>query len=221
MIKITINSEESNKTIISFLKKRLRNSSLSLIYKLLRNKKIKVNNLNIRYYHHRLKEGDQIVIYDQSLKLSPPPSTKIPSASMNNIEIIYEDKNILIVVKGHNVAMHGENNSLDNAVNYYLYKQDAEKYKEKLKSYFSYTSVHRLDKLSKGLVIYPKNSEAKRILNKCIRENIIKKYLAICECLPNCQLPSVIEGFIYKDKNLQKMVFVSKEPTNLSKGTEI
>ena len=42
MLVFTIQKEEADQTIISFLKKRFKTTPLSLIYKLFRNKKIKV-----------------------------------------------------------------------------------------------------------------------------------------------------------------------------------
>jgi len=65
VLNFLISSEEDNQTIISFLKRRFKNTPLSLIYKLLRTKKIQVNQQNCRYYHYRLKEGDQIIIKDK------------------------------------------------------------------------------------------------------------------------------------------------------------
>ena len=71
MLAIPIISEETaNQTLISFLKKRLQTTPLSLIYKLFRTKKIKVNDKDVRYYHYRLNIGDEVKIFDNSLKIS-------------------------------------------------------------------------------------------------------------------------------------------------------
>jgi len=214
VINFVINSEEKDQTIISFLKKRFKNTPLSLIYKLFRAKKIKLNEQDIRYYHHRLKEKDKIDIFDQSLKIATLPIFQKPPVSTIKFEIIYEDDNLLIVLKNHGIPMRSLEDNLDKAVNYYLYKQDPQDYQQKISSYFFYTAVHRLDKLTKGLVIYPKNNEAKKVLYNGIKDkqNITKTYLAVCENFHNVSLPSLVEGFIYKNEAKEKMVFSQKKP---------
>ncbi|CAG8792957.1 1545_t:CDS:2, partial [Cetraspora pellucida] len=114
--------EEIDQTIISFLKKRFKTTPLSLIYKLFRTKKIKIDETNVRYYHRRLKEGEEVEIRDNYLQKSNLAVYPL-SQSKIYFEIIYEDQNILLVLKEHGITMP----SLDNAVRYYL----AEKIRER------------------------------------------------------------------------------------------
>jgi len=188
-----IQEETSNQTLISFLKKRLQTTPLSLIYKLFRTKKIKVNDKDVRYYHYRLKIGDEIKIFDNSLKISDFNISQTPKPVETNFTIIYQDQNILIVLKEHGITMP----SLDNMVRYYLSKEEPDEYQKQLRDFFTLTAIHRLDKLTKGLVIYAKNSSAKRILYKAIsdKEKITKKYLALVENSPK-KIPNYIEGYL-------------------------
>jgi 23S rRNA pseudouridine955/2504/2580 synthase len=185
--------ETANQTLISFLKKRLQTTPLRLIYKLFRTKKIKVNSESVRYYHYRLKSGDEVKIFDSSLKISDFNISQTPKKAEANFAIIYQDQNILIVLKEHGTAMP----SLDNMVRYYLAKEEPNEYQKQLREFFTLTAVHRLDKSTKGLVIYPKNNSAKRILYKVIsdKEKITKKYLALCEDSPK-KIPNYIEGYL-------------------------
>ena len=94
MLSFIVQEEGGDQTLISFLKKRFKTTPLSLIYKLFRNKKVKVDGKNVRYYHYRLKSGEKIEIYDNYLE--KPNSTIYPlSQSKVYFEIAYEDKNIL------------------------------------------------------------------------------------------------------------------------------
>jgi len=208
MPNFTIAKEEDNQTLISFLKKRFKTTPLTLIYKLFRTKKIKINGEDVRYYHHRLKTGEEIIIYDNSLKVSQPNISLKPENLEIDPEIIYEDDNIIIVLKEHGLSMP----ELDKAVQYYVYQHNPQKYQELSQKYFSFTATHRLDKLSKGLVIYPKNPAAKRILHNAIgdKEKITKKYLAFCEKLPKKTLPNYISGYLWKNEPEQKMEFALK-----------
>ena len=192
MINFTIKKEAADQTIISFLKKRFKTTPLSLIYKLFRTKKVKVDGENIRYYHHRLKVGEKIEIHDNYLQLS---NQVVYPLSRNKIyfEIVYEDKNILIALKEHGITMP----SLDNAVRHYLSEKDPSEYQKQIANFFVLTAAHRLDKLTKGLVIYPKNPLAKKILYKAIadKSKITKKYLASCETTQK-ELSNYISGYL-------------------------
>ncbi|MEG7978659.1 MAG: pseudouridine synthase [Mollicutes bacterium UO1] len=208
MLNFIIQKEETDQTLISFLKKRFKTTPLTLIYKLFRAKKIKINGTDIRYYQHRLRVGEEIVIHDSSLKVSQPNISLKPEKSEIKPKIIYEDQNIVITLKEHGISMP----ELDKAVQYYFYQHNPQKYQELSQKYFSFTATHRLDKLSKGLVIYPKNPIAKRILHNAIidKEKITKKYLAFCEKLPKKTLPNYISGYLWKNEPEQKMEFALK-----------
>lgn len=209
-----IQQGEADQTLISFLKRRFKTTPLTLIYKLFRTKKIKVNGENIRYYHQRLKVGEEINIYDGSLKVAQPNILLKPENSELSPKIIYEDQNIIIVLKEHGYLMP----ELDKAVQHYFYQQNPQLYQELSQKYFSFTATHRLDKLTKGLIIYPKNPTAKRILHNAIsdKEKIIKKYLALCEKLPKKTLPSYISGYLGKNEPEQKMEFSPACPADNS-----
>ena len=207
MINFTVQKESTDQTLISFLKKRFKTTPLSLIYKLFRTKKIKINGENVRYYHHRLKGGEKIEIHDNYLQQS---NLTIYPLSQSKIyfEIIYEDKNILIALKEHGITMP----SLDNAVRHYLSEKNPAEYQRQIENFFVLTASHRLDKLTKGLVIYPKNPLAKKVLYKAIadKSKITKKYLVRCEKLTKKELPNYISGYLWKNNPAQKMEFSPK-----------
>src|SRR5437762_14299284 len=100
MLSFIIQPGEAEQTLISFLKKRFKTTPRTLLYKLLRTQEIKVNGGNVRYYHYRLKKGEKIEIYDNYLKTTPENSIIYPlSHSKMYFQTIYEDKNILVVLK--------------------------------------------------------------------------------------------------------------------------
>lgn len=215
MLNFIIKKEESDQTIISFLKKRFKTTPLSLIYKLFRNKKIKIDGKDVRYYHHRLKTGEKIEIFDNYLKQSSHAVIYPLSQHKLYFEVIYEDNNIIIVLKEHNIAM----NSLDNAVRNYLFEKDPTEYQKQVKNFFVLIAAHRLDKLTKGLVIYPKNPSAKRTLYKAMgdKSQITKNYLAVCEKSLKKSLPDYVSGYLIKDNKAQKMIFSLKSDNSQAK----
>lgn len=215
MLNFVIKKEESDQTIISFLKKRFKTTPLSLIYKLFRNKKVKVDGRDIRYYHHRLKAGEKIDIFDNYLKQSSHTAIYPLSQDKTYFETIYEDDNIMIVLKEHGINM----TSLDNAVRYCLAQKNPVEYQKQVENFFVLIATHRLDKVTKGLVIYPKNPSAKRNLYKAIgdKSQITKNYLAICEKSPKKTLPSYISGYLEKNNHEQKMIFSLKSNNSQAK----
>lgn len=197
MLEFIVAAGEHDQTIISFLKRKLKSSPLSLIYKLFRTKKIKINDQSVRYYHLRLQKNDRVIVDDKKVKEVPHKFT-LPSKPSLDLNVFYEDENILLILKGHNVEMQrdGDKNCLNNIVQYYLYKCNPSQYLEQARNFFIPVALHQLDKLTKGLVIYAKNSVAKRILYSCIsdKSKIAKSYLAVCGNNRQVKLPSLIKG---------------------------
>lgn len=220
MLNFSVSSDEDNQTVISFIKRRFKTTPISLIYKLFRTRKVQINQQNCRYYHYRLKGGDKVTVKDKWLQISTP-SNFLPLLPGLGINIIYEDQNILLVIKEHNQEIYKPNdrNCLDNQVQYYLYRQNPEKYQEQREKFFVPVALHRLDKLTRGLVIYPKNASTKKILYNSIHDKnkIAKSYLAICENYQRVLIPSFIKGWISKDELNQKMKFSSQKLIDHSK----
>ncbi|WNE41530.1 MAG: hypothetical protein AM1032_000270 [Mycoplasmataceae bacterium] len=206
---------KEEQTVISFLKKTLPLTPLSLLYKLFRTKKVKLGDKYLRYYQHRVKPGDVLSIEDDRLIIGAKPLNVKEKTTFRpevDFEIMYEDENIIIVIKDHNIETHNDKNpekSLDNAVAYYL--KDSGWVSES--DLFIVSSSHRLDKLTKGLIVYPKNPSAKKILHDSFgnKDLIRKTYLAACENRKNKEFPSSITGFIFKDNDKEKMIF-QEEP---------
>lgn len=197
-----VKKEESNQTLISFLKNKLKSLPLNLIHKLFRKKKIEINDKCVRYYQNRIKFKDVIKI-NKNLSIETKYEEKLikkPEKPKDfiNLNINYEDDNIVIISKEHNVSM----DNLDDNVKYYLHNKSIDR------KYVT-SSIHRLDKLTKGLIIYPKNKKTRTTLHNLIsdKEKIIKEYLAICAKNNKKILPEFIDGFIKKDEKEKKMIF--------------
>lgn len=83
------------------------------------------------------------------------------------------------------------------------------------------SSSHRIDKLTKGLVLYAKNFHSKKIFHKLFgeKQRIKKKYLAVCKSkrIISKDILGMIQGYIYKDESNQKMIFGYNNKNNNSK----
>lgn len=94
---------------------------------------------------------------------------------MKKLDIIYEDKNMLVVNKPSKLLTISDGKS-DNT----LYSMAREYVKKQHKSNKIFI-VHRLDKDTSGIVIFAKNEELKKFLQKNWQANTVREYVAILE----------------------------------------
>ena len=96
---------------------------------------------------------------------------------MNNLNVLYEDNHIIVVVKPYNVLSQGDNTgdiSMVDMVKQYI----KEKYDKPGKVYLGL--VHRLDRPVGGIMVFARTSKAASRLSKEFQgHNIVKRYLAV------------------------------------------
>lgn len=138
---------------------------------------IYVNNKKVKP-SRKVLNGDTIkVIY------APPEELSMDAQEMN-LDIIYENNNVVVVNKPQGMVVHpGNGNHTDTLVQGLLYHCD------QLKGNFEETEdvedfrpgiVHRLDKDTSGVIITAKTPEAHGILAKQFFDKLVKKtYVAI------------------------------------------
>lgn len=187
MKKLIVPSKYNNKKLNKFLLDTIPNLSQNLLYKTLRKKDIKVNgkrtseNINIF-------ENDEILVY-------------IPDNLLENniqLDIVFEDDNILVINKPHDIEITGEN-----SLTTYVHKH----YES---SEFKPMPCHRLDRNTTGLVLFAKNETSLNILlDKFKKHEIEKHYLALVYGHPTLNKKRV-EGFLFKD-NKKSLVYISDE----------
>ena len=190
MRKILVNNKFNNKKLQSFLQFNFNGLSSSMFFKTLRKKDIKVNgkrtNENITVF-----ENDIIEIYLDDKFLF----------NTLEVDIIYEDNNILIVNKPSGIEV------LDNYENS-LTKLIQDKYN--LDSNFPYP-CHRLDRNTSGLVIYAKNKESLNILNKKIENHEISKFYKCTVIGILTKKEKILTDYLFKDSK-KSIVYISNTP---------
>ena len=97
----------------------------------------------------------------------------------NNLEVLYEDNHIIVVVKPVNILSQSDNTKdidMLNIIKNYI----KEKYNKPGNVYLGL--VHRLDRPVGGIMIFAKTSKASGRLSNQVREKIFKKeYLAVVD----------------------------------------
>lgn len=177
MIEITLNKNQGNQRFDRFLRKYFENAPLSVIQKNIRKKNFKINDKRAKADDY-VYENDKIKMYISDENYNKWLTKTDFKASDFNLDIVYEDKNIIIMDKESGLLTHSSKKQDygHNLVDYmlsYLYKTNQV---DKSDRTFNPAVVNRLDRNTAGLVIGAKNANALRSLNKAIRENKISKY---------------------------------------------
>lgn len=211
-----IGFNDSGQRLDKFLTKALPKLPKNLMYKYIRKKRIKVNNKRCDISQF-LNVGDVVELYvnDEFFTTSNRPVEFLLSDV--NLDIVYEDKNILIVNKNVGVLSHSSNisdsDTLVNRIKRYLYSK-GEYDLEELS--FSPALCNRLDRNTSGLVICAKNFMALKLINEKIRSRQISKhYLCLVYGLfSNKQ--GVLTGYLLKNR-IENKVYISEKKLENSK----
>ncbi len=116
---------------------------------------------------------------------------------MSNLNILYEDNHIIVVIKPFNVLTQGDS-SKDTDMISIIKKYIKKKYKKTGNVYLGL--VHRLDRPASGIMVFAKTSKAASRLSEMIRKNQFhKKYLAIVHGKTNNN--DRLVDYISKDNN--------------------
>lgn len=193
MRKLIVDKKYDGKKLNKFLLDNIPNLSFGLFCNTLRKKDIKVNGKRVNK-DISVFDGDEVLLYiSDELLYSKSSSSSI------NLDIFYEDDNILVINKSANIEVNGSNSLTD--LVHKLYKN----------SDFKPMPCHRLDRNTTGLILYAKNEEALDILlTKFKNHEIEKHYLALVYGIPNVNFKRS-EAYLFKD-NKKSMVYISDIP---------
>ena len=205
MIEITINKNDANQRFDRFLRKYFSNAPLSLIQKNIRKKNFKINGKRATADTF-VKEADVVNMYISDSDYNKWIRKIDYKASDFDLDIVYEDENIIILDKKSGLLTHSSNpkeygNNLVDQMISYLIKTKKVDSRDKT---FTPAVVNRLDRNTEGLVIGAKNAMALRNLNQAIRENKISKYyLTIVK--GEIKEEFTIDTYISKNENKNKV----------------
>lgn len=175
----TITKNDANQRIDKFIKKMLNDAPISFIYKMFRQKDIKINGKKAKI-DTITKENDVIDIYIQPQLLEQFHKDMILRPVKADFEIIYEDDNILVINKPKGLLIHGDETekriTLQNMVLNYL--KEKREFDPSAINGFVPSPAHRLDRNTSGIVIFGKNLASLQQLLELFRtrDQIEKRY---------------------------------------------
>ena len=208
-MKYQITALEANQRIDKFLKRRLKDAPVSFIYKMFRQKDVKINGKKAAI-DVLLKEGDEVKIYLKEALLEKFHSEAVLRPVKADFEILYEDENLLVINKPKGLLVHGDEGekriTLQNRVLNYL-KEKGEWDPNGLSGFIP-SPAHRLDRNTSGVVIFGKNLPTLQELLELFRERdqIEKRYTLLVRGITSPE--GKIDLPLEKDSK-KKRVFVS------------
>ena len=218
---LKVGQNDVGKRLDCFLLSCMPNLPKSLICKLIRKKKIKINDKKSEI-NYRLFLGDIIKIYLKK-ELIEFKNINTNFLKLNNIlnkklNIIYEDKNILIINKPYGLVCHLDKSKkidcLINRIKKYLY--DKNEFDIKNENIFSPALANRIDRNTEGIVLAAKNLQSLKELNEKIKNREIKKYYKCLVYGRPVKNEEIITGFLVKNSEKNK-VFISKNKSENSR----
>jgi len=180
MRELIIGKNDAGQRLDKFLTKTLYGMPPALMYRLIRQKKIKVNRKRAEN-GQMLCEGDtlQLFIADEFFEGGEKGGDKDELLRVRpKLDIVYEDENILLLSKRPGVLVHddkeGQNNTLLFHAKAYLYQRG--EYDPEAEQSFAPALCNRIDRNTGGIVILAKNAEALRVMNEKIRDGETSKF---------------------------------------------
>ena len=201
-IKFSVDAINNGKRLDVFLAENVNQFTRSFLKKLIEDKQVKLNNKILSYPSAKIKYKDQIIIkvIEKNDQQVAPKKIKL--------NVIYEDKDILIINKPKGMVVHpGAGNFDDTLVNALLYK-----YKKNLSNINGLLRpgiVHRIDKETSGLLVIAKNNLAHADLGKQFSKHTIKRKYSCLSWGVIRPLSGKITTLITRDKKNRQLMTVS------------
>ena len=203
----TVDDDYNDSRLDKWFRNKIINLPHSLLEKILRQNKIKVNKKKVKS-SYRLQTGDLIEIYDIS-KFKPVDKKKkikyLPKKKeigLYDDYVIEDNENFIIINKPAGIPVQSGTKSFKNIID--ILKNS--KYFENSKPFI----VHRLDKETSGLMIIAKNRKFAQLFTSLFRiRKIHKTYLAIVYGKVDKSIKVMRDNLIYYENNkkiLQKAV---------------
>ena len=200
MIELEIKKNDAGQRLDKFLQKSFRNLPPSLMYKGIRQKKIKLNRRRAEQ-NVILCEGDVIQIFLPEEFFAADAAKSAYTHITPRLDVLYEDAHILAVYKEAGMSVHEDDRQksgtlIDHVKAYLIGKGEYDPSSERS---FAPALCNRIDRNTSGIVLAAKDAASLRILNEQIKKRAPdKRYLCIVHGTPEKE-SALLHGYLVKD----------------------
>ncbi|MDD3323467.1 MAG: RluA family pseudouridine synthase, partial [Paludibacter sp.] len=209
MTEITITHNEAGQRFDKLLSKYLNDASKSFIYKMLRKKNIVLNGKKATG-SEKLVVGDVVKLFLADDTIAKFSNVKIQTTT-TQIEIIYEDNDILIINKPAGMlsqkAVINDESLVEHLISYLLRSQQLTE--TEMRS-FKPSVCNRLDRNTSGLIVAGKSLLGLQVMTNMFKERTLNKYYR-CIVRGEVKEKQYIKGFLKKNEATNKVV-ITKAP---------
>lgn len=200
-----IGKNDAGQRLDKFITKTLKAFPQSLLYKSVRTKKIKVNRKRCEP-GQILNAGDTVELFISEEFFEPTASDNAFMKLKPNIDVIYEDENIILVNKAPGLIVHSDENeevnTLISHIKAYLYRKG--EYDPENEQSFAPALCNRIDRNTGGIVLAAKTASALRFFNEKIKQHELDKFYL---CAVHGRMPQKEETLTaYLKKNGDKNI---------------
>ena len=197
----TIKCEQSNIRLDVFLSEQFDNCTRSYIKTLIDDNRIKVNSKLVKA-GYKLRCGDVVDVDFPPIETVSAEPQNIP------INIVYQDKDLLVINKQQGLVVHPcsttKSGTLVNALMYHV------KDLSTINGVLRPGIVHRLDKDTAGLMLVAKNDYAHKFLQDQLKDKTLnREYLALVK--GRLKENFSVEGYIGRNPNNRKQMALVDE----------
>ena len=176
-INISITSNDLGKRIDLAIVEKIDKFSRNRIQHLISSGCVSINNKKIYNRAFKIKNVGQINL------VVPPPEKYFIEPKKINLDILFEDENLIVINKKPGLVVHpaagNYENTLVNALLFHCKGNLSE-----IGGYKRPGIVHRIDKMTSGAIVVAKNDLTHNFLTKQFQKRtILKEYYAICNML--------------------------------------
>lgn len=213
----TIQENDAGQRLDKFIMKVAPNLPRSVLYRAIRKKDVRLNGKRTDGAEI-LAVGDQVSVYLHS-KFFPQELNKDYLNAPSEINVMYEDENILIANKPAGILMHSDSQNLDDSLIHrtlhYLYNKG--EYSPENEHSFTPAYCNRLDRNTRGLVICAKNFPTLQLMNEKIRKNQVdRRYICLVNGIPDNKEDHLI-GYHTKNESTNTVLITQNRRKDSSK----
>lgn len=210
MKSIIVSENEAGQRLDKLLGKYLNLAGKGFLYKMMRKKNITLNGKKCDG-SERLSEGDEVKLFLADETIEKFSEVRVQQVKRQKLDIVYEDKHILLVDKPPGMLSQKAKDSDESLVEYVIdYLLTSGQLKEEELRSFRPSVCNRLDRNTSGLVAAGKSLAGLQMLSAVFKDRSLHKYY-LCAVKGRVEGSRLIKGYLKKDERSNQVTVSETE----------